>query len=292
MATLDFEIKDFVGEESTSTSDMLRNIMNKLNSYSRSAKADSLATSALPSNEEVSYIFESNLGELVGSQSYGETEELLKTYSKGEPLSQLDQERLETIQTLKALRYSSGLHQEMSRTGLLTVQQVCDIHSVLLSGLHHESGCIRSRDVFTHTKDGRHYYPSSVVVESLFYAVLDRHNDHMEKLENQFKEDVTFEKLVYIFKCAAWLMYHFVDTHPFPDGNGRTCRLLANYVLGLCNPFPITVCHSEHCDRTRYIDVIVRCREEPKKGLGELTALLVEATHCSWNRFGASCALQ
>ena len=285
MAALDFEIKDVPSssKEIVGTDEMLQNILKRLKSLSQRPESENL-TSALPSTEEVLYTFESNLGESVGHQSLGETENLLKSCGKGETEVLNDRKSLETVQTLRALRYASNLHQEMEKTGLLTVQQVCDIHHVLLGRLHPESGQIRSSEVFTNTDRGRHFYPTHTVVESLFYSVLDRHNEHMERMKDKFGEKLTYDKLVYIFKCAAWLMFHFVAVHPFPDGNGRTCRLLANYILGLFNPFPITVCHSEHCNRAEYIDIIIRCREHPHIGLGELTALLVKATWCGWHK--------
>jgi len=39
---------------------------------------------------------------------------------------------------------------------------------------------------------------------------------------------------------AAWLHYHFVDIHPFIDGNGRTARLLMNLIL-IQNGYPVAI---------------------------------------------------
>ena len=49
----------------------------------------------------------------------------------------------------------------------------------------------------------------------------------------------------FIFKRAARLLFDFVDAHPFGDGNGRTCRLLANYDISLITPFPVVPCCGE-----------------------------------------------
>ena len=38
-------------------------------------------------------------------------------------------------------------------------------------------------------------------------------------------------------ELAAWTHAEFVRIHPFPDGNGRTSRLIMNYQL-LANGFP------------------------------------------------------
>ena len=43
---------------------------------------------------------------------------------------------------------------------------------------------------------------------------------------------------VNLFKLVAWFVYRLLSLHPFSDGNGRTCRMLAAYMLGLLCPFP------------------------------------------------------
>ena len=40
---------------------------------------------------------------------------------------------------------------------------------------------------------------------------------------------------------AAWLHHRFVHIHPFPDGNGRVARALANLVLAQAGVFPLVV---------------------------------------------------
>ena len=82
---------------------------------------------------------------------------------------------------------------------------------------------------------GQHYYPPPDKVEDLFYWAIDRHNIYMDLVKDMNTE----EKVPYIFKCAAWLLFTVVDIHPFVDGNGRLCRLLANYVLSLITPFSV-----------------------------------------------------
>lgn len=51
---------------------------------------------------------------------------------------------------------------------------------------------------------------------------------------------------------AAYTAYRFCHIHPFEDGNGRTARLLANFILTSEVPFPISFCSSP-ADRKKYI---------------------------------------
>ena len=232
---------------------------------------------------EVKYVHHSNLGEGVGTQTYEDTKALVTKSSHLKPTSSRDQR--ETINTLNALRAMEKLQVDMEGSGLLTVDQICSIHAIVLDGLHQEAGKLRETAVFTRTDKGIHHYPCPEAAEQELYNVVDRHNIHMEALEKKTQLS-NLEKVIYVIKCAAWLLFHFVDTHPFIDGNGRTCRLLGNYVLSLVAPFPVSVYSdaSTNCRRD-YIDAIVSCRENPKEGPSELAAMMVEGLWVGWKKW-------
>ena len=90
------------------------------------------------------------------------------------------------------------------------------------------------------------------------------------------------EAFGYLFKCAAQLLFDFVDAHPF--GDGRMCCLLANYVLSLITPFPVAPYDSGEgrSGRKDYVDAIVECRKNRDKGPGTLAAMLIEGTWRGW----------
>ena len=237
-----------------------------------------------PHDMEVEYVYHSNLGEGVGTQTYEDTQALVSDSCLESP----SRDQRETINTFRALRELKRLHTHMEHNGLLTVDQICNIHAIVLDGLHPEAGKLRETTVFTRTDRGMHFYPRPEVVEQELYNVIDRHNIHMEALEEKIKNKKLsdLEKIMYVIKCAAWLLFHIVDTHPFIDGNGRTCRLLGNYVLSLVTPFPVSVYSdaSTNCRRD-YINAIVRCRENPKEGPSELAAMMVEGLWMGWKRW-------
>jgi Fic family protein len=62
-----------------------------------------------------------------------------------------------------------------------------------------------------------------------------------------------------IIKLAADLHYNFVNIHPFGDGNGRTARLLMNYIQ-LYHNEPLIKIFTE--DRTEYIDRLNETEEK------------------------------
>ena len=66
-----------------------------------------------------------------------------------------------------------------------------------------------------------------------------------EKIATAQGDDIT--------KLAADAHYNFVNIHPFIDGNGRTARLLMNYIL-LYHQEPLLKIFTE--DRTPYIDAL------------------------------------
>ncbi len=270
---------------------MLKAISSRVKKFEKLPEnTQELHRTALSRSMAVEYVHRSNIGESVGTQAFEDIQTLLKdepvTLSDREQ-SQWSRDELETVNTWRALRkFHQQIREEMQRTGMLTAQQLCDIHKLLLERLHPNNGKIRDTDVFTRTKNGIHYYPCAMVAKQQLYSLIDHHNIRMERYHTYRERMSTEEKVEFIVKCAARLLFEFVDTHPFSDGNGRTCRLLASYVLSLVIPFPVAVYHNpnqpQRSHRDDFIDAIVRCRKNPMEGPRELAAMILEGIYLGW----------
>jgi len=242
----------------------------------------------------VEFVYKTNVGESVGLQSNENTrvavQEALHEHfdDTSAEVSESDQEKTETVNIYKALKYVLQLREEMERSGKLTVQQICDLHRVLMKGLREDAGEIRKCTVFTSYGKDRdiHVYPESAIAEQILYACVDHHCIQMSRLANLSPDELLSAKNVeFIFKRAARLMFDFVDAHPFGDGNGRTCRLLANYVISLITPFPVVPSYGEGNEtKENYLKAIVECRDHRDKGPGALASMLIEDTWRGWNK--------
>ena len=104
----------------------------------------------------------------------------------------------------------------------------------------------------------------------------------MSYLTNSPDELLSTSKVELLFKRAARLLFDFVNAHPFADGNGRTCRLLANYVISLIMPFPVTPCGEGGNIKDDYLKAIIECRDHREKGPGALASMLIEDTWRGW----------
>ncbi len=113
------------------------------------------------------------------------------------------------------------------------------------------------------------------------YSLIDHHNLHMEYYRMEVQKGSTKE-VEFIVKCAARLLFDFVDVHPFFDGNGRMCRLLANYVVSIITPFPVSVYLPLISYRSDYIDAIVKCRDNREEGPRDLAAMILAGIYLEW----------
>lgn len=242
---------------------------------------------------DVEFLRKTSVGESLGLESVKDIESAIDAYTENGHGTVHDsvnllkgEERKETVNLYRALEYASKLQEEMENTGKLTVQQICDIHRVLMTGLRSDAGEIRKHDVFTVCKNGEfHFYPEPIVAEQILYACVDHHCIQMSRLEKlPIDELLSLENVEFIFKRAARLLFDFVDAHPFGDGNGRTCRLLANYVTSLITPFPVTpTCGGENM-KEDYLKAIIECRDHRDKGPGALASMLIVDACRGWKR--------
>ncbi|MCU4177170.1 Fic family protein [Carboxylicivirga sp. N1Y90] len=99
-------------------------------------------------------------------------------------------------------------------------------------------GDLRLAQVYVDQK----YFPDYKKVESLLSQLVEASNKSLKGLSGND-----------CLKLAADVHYNLVNIHPFGDGNGRTSRLLMNYIQ-LFNKEPLIKIFTE--DRAEYIDAL------------------------------------
>ena len=135
----------------------------------------------------------------------------------------------------------------------LTIPLLCGWHSKLLKGLHADAGKIRSRTV----RAGHTFFTPPSKIQSELEALCkcleslqvrlsvprsapssSRSASSSTRGDKQSKDEAV-QALTYV----AAAMFGCVDAHPFSDGNGRLCRIVANWALKrVANvPFPINL---------------------------------------------------
>jgi len=238
------------------------------------------------------FVFNINVGSSIGTQTADGTQAVLEEYffNSHQPCAndkKIETDKQETINVYRALeKFFKLLKGEMENTGVLTIERICEVHKELMSGLRDDAGEVRKNAAHVYWNND-HLYPEPMVAKQLFQACIDHHNRHMiteytEKFVANDRPIASEKAFSYLFKCAARLMFDFVDAHPFGDGNGRMCRLLANYVLSMITPFPVAPYSGEKPGREDYINAVVECRDNRDKGPGTLAAMLVEGAWRGW----------
>ncbi|MDR0413663.1 MAG: Fic family protein [Dysgonamonadaceae bacterium] len=101
---------------------------------------------------------------------------------------------------------------------------------------------------------GARTFPGYDKVPSLMHALVEETNARLAEAH-------TFQQ-----QCEAAFFAHFrlVSIHPFVDGNGRTSRLLMNYILSY---FDLPVFYVFKSSRIRYIRVLETARETNRLSL-------------------------
>ena len=128
--------------------------------------------------------------------------------------------------------------------GALVVKNTGAIHNTALGTFDSTQGDYRLLNVFA----GARRFPDSTKVPALMKELVNEINAKMDSVQ-------TFNQ-----KCelAFEMHFRFVSIHPFADGNGRTTRLLMNYILTM---FDLPIFYVFKNNRISYIQALERARE-------------------------------
>lgn len=100
---------------------------------------------------------------------------------------------------------------------------------------------------------------TQVYVDKKYFPDFSKVPDLLENLVNAVNNRIDIVAGDDIIKLAADIHYNIVNIHPFGDGNGRTARLLMNYIQ-LYHGEPLIKIFTE--DRAEYIDSLNETEEK------------------------------
>lgn len=166
----------------------------------------------------------------------------------------------ESINHKKAYRYVKDC---IVKGQPLDEKTIKEIHALLMENII-VGGVYRSVDVYI---SGAQHTPPSP--------------NEMYKQVKDFYADLTWKGgELNLMELAAWTHAEFVRIHPFPDGNGRTSRLIMNYQL-MAGGFPAISIAKEN--RLEYFNTLESYAIEGN--LAPFTEIIAELTNRQLNRY-------
>jgi Fic family protein/DNA-binding XRE family transcriptional regulator len=214
--------------------DVLKNKLNKYRAF------DSFRiTQAL----ELEYIFESNRIE-------GNTLTLRETdlvINEGLTVSGKSmREHLEAINHVEAIGY---IKQLVERNFAINERELLTVHNLILRGIHPEDAG-RYRKVQVMIKGSAHMPPQPYLVTKEmedYFIWMDQHKNKLHPVV-----------------LAAEMHERLVTIHPFIDGNGRTSRLIMNFIL-LQHGYVIANIKGEYETRMKYYQTLETAQTKQNK---------------------------
>ncbi len=214
--------------------DVLKNKLNKYRAF------DSFRiTQAL----ELEYIFESNRIE-------GNTLTLRETdlvINEGLTVSGKSmREHLEAINHVEAIGY---IKQLVERNFAFNERELLTVHNLILRGIHPEDAG-RYRKVQVMIKGSAHMPPQPYLVAKEmedYFTWMDQHKNKLHPVV-----------------LAAEMHERLVTIHPFIDGNGRTSRLIMNFIL-LQHGYVIANIKGEYETRMKYYQTLETAQTKQNK---------------------------
>ncbi|MCL2097429.1 MAG: Fic family protein [Bacteroidales bacterium] len=156
----------------------------------------------------------------------------------------IDHQKALVFMLNKAKEHTPITETLIKEIGALVVKNTGSTYSTALGTFDSTKGDYRLLNVFA----GARRFPDSSKVPALMKALVSEINAKIGTVQ-------TFNQ-----KCelAFEIHYRFVSIHPFADGNGRTTRLLMNYILTL---FDLPIFYVFKGSRISYIKSLERARE-------------------------------
>ena len=134
----------------------------------------------------------------------------------------------------------------LQKTNALVMKNTGAIYNTALGSVDESKGDLRKMKVFV----GKSSFPNYNKVPELLETLCERLNEMINK------EGVSIEEQL---KISFFVHFNLVRIHPFTDGNGRTARLLMNYIQSIFN-LPLSTVYQE--DKAEYYNALITARKK------------------------------
>jgi Fic family protein len=125
------------------------------------------------------------------------------------------------------------------------VRSTGSVYNTIFGTVDSRTGAFRKGNVTA----GATYFPNFDKVEKLTTDMVTAINDRMES-------NLTAQEMINLSFDAH---FNLVSIHPFYDGNGRSSRLLMNFIQAFYK-LPLAIVHNE--SKAEYIEALIKTREQ------------------------------
>ena len=241
---------------------------------------------------ELKFYFHVNLEEEHGLGTCEETKEVLNRmfHRMDEKFSREEQE---VVNLYHAYQHLKELLQDKENTSLLAEEVLLETHRKVLQSVdlngRTPAGVYSDKMRFAEFKGETYVYQGmqGLTTQQSVQCILDRYNSLIQATKEHWNDDGRRLKCIEdVFKCSAYLLFELLDVHPFSDGNGRLCRLLASYSLAVMTPFPTPI-YNVWSDTSKedYVDALIETRKSKKRQPCHLVSMMVECNWHGWKEF-------
>ena len=232
-----------------------------------------------------------------GVSTIEETSNVLRPqHDMNPPEYQPPQPVQETINLEEAYKYlpiKIKTEEKPSDYGLLEVSLLQGLHRIILKDVPRTKGFSetpsqpgefsKERRFTTYKREVYEYqYPEDMT--KAVNELLDTYNPLFERCTKHGLEK--YENYYSLFRLCSWLLFELLDLHPFPDGNGRLCRILGSYLLSFFSPFPTPIYNVwTQSSKDDYRDALVDARNSETRHPCALATMIIECSYHGWKNF-------
>jgi hypothetical protein len=235
---------------------MAKDLSYLIAEYNKHAEDNNNLHRMLTATSIADWIFYTNKIESTGLPSQGETADLLRS---GCVRTQQDKEVMQTFELLKMTYKPDDLGASNTSRFYIDVPTLQKWHKAMLGDIESHAGKFRthgSEATTTNLIEDKHKYPHHALIKPNTTNMCKCISRLAKYIGETYSEP--HNRVLYAFALAAFAQFHFVDIHPFSDGNGRMCRFISKRILDWVCPLPFP----QFPQRDLYLRTLDLCRLE------------------------------